>query len=47
VKSISGGSTTTTQLTLNSPGSYTFAVSAIDQSGLESALSNEIPVTLN
>jgi len=43
---ISGGSSTTTQLSLPAPGTYTLALTAIDQNGQESALSNAVTVTL-
>lgn len=45
--SISGGTTTTAQVALTAPGSYTFAITAVDVNGLESSLSNQVPLTLN
>jgi hypothetical protein len=44
---ITGGSTTSTSLTLFVAGTYTFAITAIDQNGLESSLSNPVSVPIN
>lgn len=46
-QTVSGGSTTTAQLSLAAPGTYTLAITSLDQNGLESALSNTVTVTLN
>jgi fibronectin type 3 domain-containing protein len=41
---VHGGNTTTYNLTLGAPGSYTFAVTAVDLAGLESPLSGEVSI---
>jgi len=43
---INGGSTTTAQMALTAPGTYTLALTAMDQNGQESALSNAVTLTL-
>lgn len=45
--SITGGSTTSTTLTLSAAGNYTFAITAVDQNGLESSLSAPVSVPIN
>jgi len=45
-QSIAGGNTTTAQMALDAPGTYTLALTAIDQNGHESALSNAVTLTL-
>lgn len=45
--SVKGGNTTSYNLTLSVAGSYTFAVTAVDQNGLESPLSGEVSVPIN
>ncbi len=44
---IGGGATTSADLSLNIAGTYTFAITAIDSSGVESVLSAPVSVTLN
>jgi hypothetical protein len=45
--SVNGGTTTSLNLTLTAAGAYTFAITAVDQSGLESSLSNAVSVPVN
>ncbi len=45
--SVSGGSSTSLNLTLTAAGAYTFAITAVDQNGLESSLSNAVSVPVN
>jgi hypothetical protein len=45
--SVAGGSTTSLSLTLSEAGTYTFAITAIDQNGLESSLSTPVSVPIN
>jgi hypothetical protein len=45
--SIQGGTTTSYNLTLTAAGSYTFAITAVDQNGLESPLSSAVSVPIN
>ncbi len=47
VVAISGGSTTSTDLSLTSTGTYTFAITAVDSNGAESALSSPVSLTIN
>lgn len=47
VKQVSGGTTTSTDLTLSSAGTYYFAIAARDQNGLISNLSNYVSATFN
>jgi hypothetical protein len=44
---VPGGKSTTYNLKLSVAGSYTFAVTAVDQSGLESPLSGEVSIPVN
>jgi type II secretory pathway component GspD/PulD (secretin) len=44
---ISGGNTTSLQVTLSAAGTYAFAITALDQNGLESALSTPVLVAVN
>lgn len=44
---ISGGTTTSYTVTLTVPGSYTFALTAVDAAGLESPLSSAVSVPVN
>jgi VCBS repeat-containing protein len=44
---VPGGNTTTYNITVGIAGSYTFAVTAVDQNGLESPLSGEVTVPIN
>lgn len=44
---ISNGSATNTNITLGTAGTYTFAITAIDLDGAESALSTPTSVTIN
>jgi fibronectin type 3 domain-containing protein len=44
---IDGGNITATSVALSSTGTYTFAVTAIDNAGLESPLSSPVSVTIN
>lgn len=43
---VSGGSATSAQMALTAPGTYTVALTAMDQNGQESALSNAVTLTL-
>ncbi len=43
---ISGGTTTNTRVSLTSAGTYTFAITAVDLNGVESALSAPATITL-
>lgn len=47
IVNVSGGSTNSTQVTINGAGTYYFAIAAVDQVGLQSNLSNYVAVTLN
>jgi hypothetical protein len=47
VKQVSGGTTTTAEITLDGPGTYYFAIAARDQNGLVSNLSNYVSATFN
>jgi hypothetical protein len=44
---INGGATTVTDLSLDMAGTYTFAITAIDTNGAESALSTPVSVTVD
>jgi fibronectin type 3 domain-containing protein len=44
--SVQGANTTSYNLTLAVPGSYTFAVTAVDLAGLESPLSGEVSIPI-
>jgi hypothetical protein len=44
---VSGGTTTTVQVALNAAGTYAFAITALDQNGLESSLSSPVLVAVN
>lgn len=44
---INSGTTTSTSLSLALAGTYTFAITAIDNNGSESALSNPVSITIN
>lgn len=44
---VSGGNTTALQVTLSAAGTYAFAITALDQNGLESALSTPVSVAVN
>jgi hypothetical protein len=44
---INGGTTTNYTVTLSVPGSYTFALTAVDANGLESPLSTAVSVPVN
>ena len=47
VKQVSGGTTTSTDITLSGAGTYYFAIAARDQNGLISNLSNYVSATFN
>lgn len=47
VVSINGGTTTSTQLSLPSAGTYAFSITAIDSNNVESALSTPVSITIN
>lgn len=47
VVAIDGGTITSTDLSLSGSGTYTFAITAVDSSGTESALSTPVSVTIN
>jgi hypothetical protein len=44
---VSGGTNTSTQVTINGSGTYYFAIAARDQAGLLSNLSNYVAANLN
>lgn len=47
VVTIDDGTITSTDLSLSNVGSYTFAITAIDTNGTESALSTPVSVTID
>ena len=44
---VAGGSSTNAQIAVNGSGTYYFAITAVDQAGLTSQLSNYVAVALN
>jgi hypothetical protein len=47
ILTVNGGSTTALKITLTAAGTYAFAITAIDQNGLESSLSSPVLVAVN
>lgn len=47
VLTVNGGSTTAFKITLTTAGTYAFAITAVDQNGLESSLSTPVLVAVN
>lgn len=44
---VSGGATTSLTITLTAAGTYAFAITAVDQNGLESSLSTPVLIAVN